>query len=158
MRMRSHQGERHVWQVVKGPSGDAEDQRHRPRGLETLQQERASTTTRLKGLLSRQGIRLTRLTNVPDQLEALRLWDGAPMPLGLRHRRLRVYAHHTLLSPQMAEVAAARRPQRQTSSEARIAKGRQVRLRKGIGINGAWWVVRECCGWRACKHRREVGG
>jgi transposase len=158
MLMRSHQGERPVWQVVKGPSVEAEDQRHLHRGLETLQQERASTTTRLKGLLSSQGIRLTSLTNVPDQLDALRLWDGSPMPLGLRRRILRVSAHHTLLSQQIAEGEAERRAQLQTASAASIAKVRQWMLRKGMGINGAWLVVMAFFGWRACKHRREVGG
>jgi len=29
---------------------------------------------------------------------------------------------------------------------------------KGIGINGAWLLVREFFGWRAFKNRREVGG
>jgi transposase len=158
MLRRYHQGERHVWQVVKVPSVEAEDQRHLHRGLETLKQERASTTTRLKGLLSSQGIRLTSLTNLPDQLDALRLWDGSPIPLGLRHRILRVYAHHTFLSQQIAEVEAARRTQLQTSSEASIAKVRQLMLLKGIGINGAWLLVLEFFGWRACKNRREVGG
>jgi transposase len=158
MLMRYHQGERHVWQVVKVPSVEAEDQRHLHRGLETLKQERASTTTRLKGLLSSQGIRLTSLTNLPDQLDALRLWDGSPIPLGLRRRILRVYAHHTFLSQQIAEVEAERRTQLQTSSEASIAKVRQLMLLKGIGINGAWLLVMEFFGWRAFKNRREVGG
>jgi transposase len=31
-------------------------------------------------------------------------------------------------------------------------------LLKGIGINGAWWLVMACFGWRAFKNRREVGG
>ncbi len=53
MLMRYAQGERHVWQVVKVPSVAAEDQRHLHRDLETLKQERASTTTRIQGLLSR---------------------------------------------------------------------------------------------------------
>jgi transposase len=158
MLMRSHHGERHVWQVVKVPSVEAEDQRHLHRGLETLKQERASTTTRLKGLLSSQGIRLTSLTNLPDQLDALRLWDGSPIPLGLRRRILRVYAQHTFLSQQIAEVEAERRTQLQTSSEASIAKVRQLMLLKGIGINGAWLLVMEFFGWRAFKNRREVGG
>jgi transposase len=158
MLMRYHHGERHVWQVVKVPSVEAEDQRHLHRGLETLKQERASTTTRLKSLLSSQGIRLTSLTNLPDQLDALRLWDGSPIPPGLRRRILRVYAHHTFLSQQIAEVEAERRSQLQTSSEASIAKVRQLMLLKGIGINGAWLLVMEFFGWRAFKHRREVGG
>jgi hypothetical protein len=52
--------------------------------LETLKQERASTTTRIKGLLRSQGVRLKSLSKLPEQLEALRLWDGSPMPTGLR--------------------------------------------------------------------------
>jgi transposase len=55
MLMRYHHGERDVWRVVHVPSVEAEDQRHLHRDWETLKQERARTTTRLKGLLSSQG-------------------------------------------------------------------------------------------------------
>src|SRR5918999_5695563 len=158
MLMRYHHGERQVWQVVKVPSVEAEDQRHLHRDLETLKRERASTTTRIKGLLSSQGIRLTSLNKLPEQLDALRLWDGSPMPPGLRQRVLRVYAHHQFLSEQIAEVEAERRAQLQTSSEASIEKMRQLMLLKGIGINGAWLLVMEFFGWRAFTNRREVGG
>jgi transposase len=147
-----------VWQVVKGPSVEAEDQRHLHRDLATRKQERASPTTRIQGVRSSQGRRLTSLSTLPEPLDALRLWDGSPLPPGLRRRVLRVYAHHTFLSEQMAAVEAERRAQLQTSSEARIDKGRQLMQRKGIGSNGAWLLVRECFGWRACKNRREVGG
>ncbi len=109
MLMRYHHGERQVWQVVKVPAVEAEDQRHLHRDLETLKQERASTTTRIQGLLSSQGLRVTSLTKLPEQLDALRLWDGSPMPPGLRRRVLRVYAHYTFLSAQIAEVEAERR-------------------------------------------------
>src|SRR4029434_8632060 len=51
MLVRYHHGERQVWQVVKVPSVEAEDQRHLHRDLETLKQERASTMTRIEGLL-----------------------------------------------------------------------------------------------------------
>src|SRR4029453_14144002 len=47
MLMRSHHGERDVWRVVHVPSIEAEDQRHLHRDLETLKQERVSTTTRI---------------------------------------------------------------------------------------------------------------
>jgi transposase len=158
MLMRYHHGERHVWQVVHVPSVDAEDQRHLHRDLETLKRERASTTTRIKGLLSSQGLRVTSLTKLPEQLAALRLWDGSPIPPGLRQRVLRVYAHHQFLTEQIAEVNATRRGALQTSSDTSIDKIRQLMLLKGIGINGAWLLVREFFGWRALKHRREVGG
>ena len=57
MLRRYEYGEREVWRVVHVPSVEAEDQRHLHRDLETLKQERASTTTRIKGLLRSQGIR-----------------------------------------------------------------------------------------------------
>ena len=101
---------------------------------------------------------MTSLTKLPEQLEALRLWDGLPVPPGLRRRVLRVYAHHTFLSEQIAAVEAERRAQLQASTDARIDKVRQLRLLKGIGINGAWSLVMEFFGWRACKNRREVEG
>ena len=158
MLMRYQQGERHVWRVVHVPSVEAEDQRHLHRDLETLKQERASTTTRIKGLLSSQGVRLTSLSKLPEQLEALRLWDGSPIPAGLRRRLLRVYAHHTFLSEQIAAVEAERRALLQASPDASIEKVRQLMQLKGIGINGAWLLVMEFFGWRALKNRREVGG
>jgi len=138
MLIRYADGERHVWQVVKVPSVEAEDHRHLHRDLETLKQERASTTTRIQGLLSSQGIRLMSLNKLPEQLDACRLWDGSPIPPGLRQRVLRVYAHHTFLSAQIAEVEAERRAQLQTSTAAQIDKVRQLMQLKGIGINGAW--------------------
>src|SRR2546430_5463298 len=56
MLMRYTQGERQVWQGVKVPAVEAEDQRHLHRDLGTLKQERGSTTTRIPGLLSSQGL------------------------------------------------------------------------------------------------------
>lgn len=158
MRMRYHHGERQVWRVVHVPSVDAEDHRHRHRDLETLQQERARTTARIKGVLRRQGIRLRRLRQLPEPLDALRLWDGSPLPSGLRRRGLRVSAHHQCLRAQSAAVDAERRAMLHTSQDAPIEQVRQLMHRRGSGINGAWLLVREFFGGRAVKNRREVGG
>jgi transposase len=144
--------------VVKVPSVEAEDQRHLHRDLETLKRERGSTTTRIKGLLSSQGLQVQSLSKLPEQLDAMRLWDGSPIPLGLRQRVLRVYAHYTFLSEQIAEVEAERRSLLQTSPDASIDKVRQLMMLKGIGINGSWLLVMEFFGWREFKNRREVGG
>ena len=95
---------------------------------------------------------------MPEQLEGLRLWDGSPIPPGLRRRVLRVYAHYTFLSAQIAEVEAERQAQLQASADTHIDKVRQLMLLKGIGINGAWLLVMEFFGWRTFKNRREVGG
>src|SRR5215831_13401699 len=156
MLIRYEQGEHQVWQVVKVPSVEAEDQRHLHRDLETLKRERASTTTRIQGLLSSQGIQVSTLAKLPEQLDTLRLWDGTPIPPGLRRRVLRVYAHHTFLNEQIAAIEAERRAQLQTSGDASIDQIRQLMMLKGIGINGSWLLVMEFFGWRAFKNRREV--
>lgn len=158
MLIRYHQGEDKVWQVVKVPSAEAEDQRHLHRDLETLKQERASTTHRIKGLLSSQGLQVTSLSKLPEQLGAMRLWDGSPIPSGLRQRVLRVYAHHTFLSEQIAAVDAQRRALLRTSQEMSIDKVRQLMWLKGIGMNGSWLLVMEFFAWREFNNRREVGG
>jgi transposase len=158
MLMRFHHGERDVWRVVHVPTVEAEDQRHLHRDLETLKQERASTMTRIEGLLSSQGLRVTSLSKFPEQLEALRLWDGSPIPSGLRCRLLRVYAHYQFLSEQIAALEAERRALLQSSQDASLEKVRQLMQLKGVGINGAWLLVMEFFGWRALKNRREVGG
>ena len=158
MLLRLHHGEREVWRVVHVPSVEAEDQRHLHRALESLKQERASTTARIKGLRSSQGLRLTTLNKLPEQLDALRLWDGAPLPSGLRPRLLRVYAHHQFLSEQIAALEAERRAVLETAHEASLDKIRQLMQLKGIGINGAWLLVMAFFGWRDVKNRREVGG
>jgi transposase len=158
MLRRYEQGERHVWQVGKVPSVEAEAQRHLHRAWATRKQERASTTTRIQGGLSRQGLRVTSLPKWPEPLEALRLWEGAPMPPGLRRRVLRVYAHHPLLREPSAAVEAERRAQLQASTDARIDTVRQWMQRKGMGSNGAWLVVMAFFRWRAFTHRRAVGG
>jgi transposase len=141
MLRRCHHGEREVWRVVHVPSVEAEDQRHLHGALESLKQERASTTARIKGLLRSQGLCLTSLNKLPEQLDALRLWDGAPIPSGLRHRLLRVYAHHQFLREQIAALAAERRAWLETAHEASLEQRRQLMQLKGIGINGAWVLV-----------------
>jgi transposase len=158
MLMRYEQGERDVWRVVNVPTVDAEDRRHLHRDLETLKQERASTTTRIKGLLSSQGIRLTSLNKFPEQLAALRLWDGSEMPSGLRRRLLRVWAHHEFLSEQIAALEVERRAMLQSAEDASIEKVRQLMQLRGIGVNGAWVLVMEFFAWREFKNRRQVGG
>jgi transposase len=125
MLRRSHHGERQVWRVVNVPSVEAEDQRHLHWDLETLKQERASTTTRIKGLLSSQGVRLTTVSKLPEQLDALRLWDGSEMPSGLRRR---------LLALRVFECADCGMRSRASCRAAHRARGQ---YREGASVNAA---------------------
>ena len=86
MLRRYHHGERHVWRVVHVPSVAAEDPRHLHRDLETVQQESARTTNRLKGLRRSQGVRLRRVNKLPDNLTPFGGGRGRPCPSGVRRR------------------------------------------------------------------------
>jgi hypothetical protein len=139
------------------PAGEAEAQRHRHRDWETLKRERASTTTRIQGVLSTQGIQVTTRTKFPEPLEALQLWDGSPIPPGLRARLLRGDAHHTFLSQQIAESEAERRalPARSlrlrpcACGAGRAAGGaRSARRPRGArGRQNSWEVASSGAGW-----------
>jgi hypothetical protein len=67
------------------------------------------------GLLRCQGVRLTSVTKLPEQLDVLRLWDGSEIPSGLRRRLLWEWAHRQFLSEQIAELEAERRALLQSS-------------------------------------------
>ena len=158
MLRRFHSGDREGWRVVPVPSVAAEDQRPLHRALDSLTQERASTTPRIQGVRSRQGIRLTSLRTLPAPRDALRRWDGAPRPRGRRRRCLRVDAPHPCLRAQMAAVDAARRAVLEISQAASRKQIRQLMPLRGIGIKGAWVWVRAFFGGRDVKNRREVRG
>jgi hypothetical protein len=158
MLLRSAQGEPQVWQVVQVLSVAAEEQRHLHRDLATLQRERARTTARLNGVRSRQGLPVTSVTKRPAPREALRRWEGSPMPPGLRQRGLRVSAQPQGLREQRAAVEAERRAWLHDATDARLDKLRQCMRRKGMGSNGSGVFGMAVCGWRACTHRRAVGG
>ena len=88
-------GERQVWQVVKVLLVEAEDQRHLHRDLETSPWERASTMTRIEGLLSSQGLRVMSLTKLPEQLEAVAPVGWGAAAAGPTSACVpRVYAHY----------------------------------------------------------------
>jgi len=132
MLIRYEHGEREVWRMVQVPSVEAEDGRHLHRDLATLKQERTRTTTRIKGLLSGQGIQLKSLSAFAEQLGKLRLLDGSEIASGLRRRLLWVWAHHEFLSGKIAQFEAERRALLQESQEASIAKVHQLMALKWI--------------------------
>jgi transposase len=150
-------GDRRVWRVVRVPSVAEEDTRQLHRTWEGVQQDRSRLICRLQGLLVTQGVRLRIDDEFLRRLEAARVWDGTPIPDGLKHRILRVWAQLELVNRQRDELEAARDalvPDRQT------ATGRYVDALptlRGIGPIGAWVLATEVFGWRQIQNRRQLG-
>lgn len=94
---RHQQGDRR-WREVRVPSVAEEDARQLHRTRETVQQDRTRLINRLKGLMTTQGLTLPVDANFPTQLETAQLWDGTPVPAGLKGRLQRVWAQLAFLN------------------------------------------------------------
>lgn len=158
MLIRHHYGEPKVWSVVCVPSREEEDRRQTHRELRALKKEKTRTTNRIKGLLASQGIRLTGGMNLSGKrLDAIRLWDGSPVPPMLQSRLKREWEHVEFLERQIVSVETERRRLLQDADDPDMAKIRQLNKLKGVGLESSWISVRELFGWRKFRNGREVG-
>lgn len=157
MLIRYHSGEEKVWSVVHVPSVEAEDNRHLHRELAALKKDRTRHSNRIQGLLASQGLRLAVGTDFLAQLDTVRLWDGSPVPPGLRSRLEREYAGWQFANQQVQEVEAERRELIRTADDPSMDQVRQLLKLRGLGENSAWLFVKEFFAWREFRNRREVG-
>ena len=157
MLRRAVAGEKRVWRLGRVPRLEAADRRQRHRAVATATRERTRVINRSKGLRASPGLVRPPSGDFPQPLEALRLWDGSPLPAGLRHRLGQEWAHVQGWAQRIGRLEAARRALRQTAEEASMTKVRPRLTLKGLGTNRAWGFVLECFGWRACRHGKGVG-
>jgi len=157
MLMRYDNGERKLWSVVRVPTVEQEDSRQLHRDLVALRGERTRHINRIKGLLASYGVRMAIRRDFLDRLETKRLWDGRPVPLGLRRRLVREYERFEMVNRQIDEVKAERADLVKTSESSDVEMVRQLLDLRGIGPNSAWLYVMEFFGWRQFRNRREVG-
>jgi transposase len=146
-----------VWSVVRVPTVEQEDRRHLHRELQSAKRDRTRVTNRMKGLLANQGLTLDLKRDVPAQLEALRQWDGSPLPAGLRARLAREWERVQLHTGLIERLEAERRELLRQAKDPAIEQVLQLNLLRGIGVNSAWLYGMELFGWRELRNRREVG-
>jgi transposase len=151
-------GERKLWSVVRVPSIEEEDARHLHRQLGTLKQEQTRLINRIKGLLASQGLRgQPRRRDFLPWLEQARLWDGSPLPPGLRSRIDVESQRLEFARSQIHELEQERKRLLEQSEAPSLQKVRRLMQVKGIGINCAWLLVMELFGWRDFQNRKQVG-
>jgi transposase len=155
--IRYHSGEEEICSVVHVPSVEAEDNRQLHRELGALKTERTRHSNRIKGLLVSQGVRMDVGKGFLKQVQGTYLWDGTPLPPGMRarlereHERLQLVNHHIqVLEKERKEIV-------QHCSQPEIEQVRQLMRLRGIGVNTAWLFVMEFFGWRDFRNRGEVG-
>ncbi len=152
------EGERKVCSMVTVPSPADEDQRHVHRELHELRCERTDHTNRIGGLLATLGIKVARQLTRPSQPEALRQWDGEPLPEILKRRLRRELLRMELLDRQIRAIEAEQAAQIRNDEARHVAKVRTMMELKGVGRVSATILVYEFFGWRKFRNRREVAG
>jgi transposase len=157
MLLRYVAGETRVWSIVRVPSLEEDDRRQLHRAVATTKRDRTRVIHRRKGLLASQGLVLPQRGDFQQQLASLRLWDGAPLPAGLRPRLGQEWEHVQALAQRLGQLEAERRALMQTAEDAVLHNVRHLLTLKGIGTNRAWVFVMECFGGRAFRTGKEVG-
>lgn len=156
--VRYQYGETKVWSVVQVPAPEDEDRRQLHRELSTLKKEKGRTTNQIRGLLASQGIRLEGEVDLSgERLDKMRLWDGSPLPLGLKSRLKRAWEHVVFLKTQIHILVAERNRLLKEKESPELDKVRQLGGLYGIGVNGSWVLVQEFFAWRQFNNRRQIG-
>ncbi|MBK9966623.1 MAG: transposase [Holophagales bacterium] len=134
MLVRYVSGEPKVWHVVRVPSPEQEDARHLQREIRSLKKEQTRIVNRVRGLLASQGVSVKmgrRGLLVP--LEALRTWDGSPLPPGLTLRVGQELSRHVVVHEQMLALEAQRHRGIQEEGSANAAMSQRLMELKAIG-------------------------
>jgi len=159
MLMRYHGGERKLWSVVRVPSVEAEDGRQLSRELESLNKERTSHRSRIRGLLIREGLEVKNPSGKKflEELDSLCTWDGNGLPGDFKARIVREYERLRMVEEQMGILRKEREKRVGSAETLSMRKVAQLRTLYGIGVTSSWDFVMEMFGWREFRNRREVG-
>jgi transposase len=149
-------GETRRWQVVRVPSTEDETLRPPHRELIALKEERTRPINRMQGLLAGLGLEAVSDGTCPERLQALRQWDGHPVPARLQARLLREFARWSLVQRQIQDVAHAEARMVRDDQRRHVAQVRTLMRVRGIGAQSAWLLVHAVFGWREIRHRRQL--
>lgn len=158
MLVRYQAGETKVWSVVKVPNAAEEDHRQLHRELIAVQDERTEHVNRIKALLAGQGIALARVTaQFPEELAALRCWDGSKLGADLHRRLLREFARWQLADRHVKDLEQERKRRIKADATPQVEQVRSLLSLSGIGLSGSWLLVYELFAWREFANRRQLG-
>jgi transposase len=151
-----HRGERQVCSMVRVPSTEQEDHRHRGRERERLIKERVQHLGRIKGLLMTQGVRDFQPVRRgwQERLELVRTGDGQPLPHCLKAEIGRECRRLALVDEMLAELERERDAESDGKAAQQVARLTKLR---GIGPTSAHLLAGEVF-HRDFANRRQVAG
>lgn len=158
MLVREALGEDRVWSIVRVPTLQDEDARSLQREYRTLVKERARSANRIRGLLANHGLAPDRIdARFPAWIDAVRLWDGSPIPPGARARILREFERWRFTHSQVLVIEKERRDRMKDRDQEGLEPVRRLFAIRGIGEGAAWTYGLEFFSWRRFRSGKEVG-
>ena len=157
MLLRYWAGEKKLWSVVHVPTPEQEDGRHLQREIRTLKKERTRQINRIRGLLAGQGVAVkANGRGLLESLDSIRIWDGSPLPEGLRRRVEVEVARHSFVHRQLLDLESERDARIRQGQDRAAEIARRLMTLRGIAEVGAETYAREFS-WRGFRNRRQVG-
>jgi transposase len=157
MLVRHLAGEPKVWHVVHVPTAAEEDARHLQREIRTLKKEETRMVNRVRGLLASQGVAVKMgRQGLLVPLESLRIWDGSPLPPGLKLRVEQELSRRAVVHEQLLALEAERNRGIRDGASSTAAIGRRLMELKAIGPATAETLTREIF-YRDFRNRRQIG-
>jgi transposase len=150
------QGEKDALHVVNLPTIEDEDARRLHRERDVLVKERGRHWVRIKSLLRAQGLRIETKRDFLAQLDALRCWNGEPVPTELRTEIEREWARHELVDEQIRVLERQQKARVNDRQLVAMDRVRGLMALKSIGWQSAWLLVHELFAWRQFRNRREL--
>src|SRR5215813_8834930 len=134
MLLRYFCGERGLWSVVHVPTPECEDSRQLPRQIRTTKKDRARSINRIKALLATQGVAVRMgCRGLLESLDSIRIWDGSPLPAGLRLRLGSEVARHAFLHRQLLDLEGQRDSRIRTGQDRASKVARHLMTLKSVG-------------------------
>ena len=155
--MNAAAGDRRGWREVRVPSVQAEADRQLQREWETVREDRTRIRNRIQGLLVTQGVHVTLTATFLQQLDAVRLWDGSPLPPALRARIDREWRHLQAVEARRNALCRTRRARVTRSRDVVAQHTRQLAQLCGVATNGALTLTTELFAWRGFTNGRQIG-
>ena len=149
-------GDPRGWRELRVPSVTAEDDRQLHRERDAVRNAKRAVWNRIQGLLMAHGLPTPAANREATVFATLRLWDGSPLPEGLRGRLEREWTELRGLAARLRTINGLIHARAQADDAVGEQSRRLMQLR-GIGAVGSVTLSTELFAWRAFQNGRQVG-
>ena len=156
--MRYINGEKEALHTIRIPSVEEEDQRRLNRERDRLIKERGAHSARLKSLLIAHGIRLERISDLPQLVPTAKAAvTGYELPDDLKAELQREYQRYELANAQIKALERLQIERAEALDMPAMRNIMQLMSLKGVGWQSSWVLCMEFFNWRDFKNAKQLG-